>query len=442
MRIAHFSDLHYATRTLGEVDRCFGHAIGQAITADVDAAIISGDATDHALELHAPAVDALACRLRELAEHCPVLLLQGTYSHEPPGTLEVFRLLSTRHPIHVARRITQVALTAEGRWLSSGDWRFDPIPNNARAVFSCLPAVNKAEVAAAVGATGAAEAVGEAIGALLGGWGVVNQRARAAGVPTIGVAHGTVSGCVTEHGVPMAGLDHEFTTTLLFRAEASAFMLGHIHKHQWWRDGSRLAAYAGSIGRLHYGEEGDKGFIIWTVDADGARLEFLATPARRMVHLDFGGVPDLAVIQTAAAGAQGAFVRVRWNVAEEERETIDRAAILTALTGAADVKLEARVIPVLRSRAAGISQAPSLEQKLRRWAEATGVDAAGLAARLGELANSEVDEIVRRVANDDGGRCPNCPEPSAQHDPPCEATAAPASVSPKVPVAQEVMNDS
>ena len=98
MRIAHFSDLHYATRTLAEVDRCFGHAIERAIAADMDAAVISGDATDHALELHAPAVEALARRLRELAEHCPVLLLQGTYSHEPPGTLELFRLRGRQAP--------------------------------------------------------------------------------------------------------------------------------------------------------------------------------------------------------------------------------------------------------------------------------------------------------------------------------------------------------
>jgi exonuclease SbcD len=64
MLIAQFSDLHYATNTLREVDRCFGHAIGRAIEADVDAAVISGDATDHALELHAPAVEALACRVQ------------------------------------------------------------------------------------------------------------------------------------------------------------------------------------------------------------------------------------------------------------------------------------------------------------------------------------------------------------------------------------------
>ena len=189
-------------------------------------------------------------------------------------------------------------------------------------------------------------------------------------------------------------------------------------------------AYPGSIGRLHYGEEGDKGFILWTVDADGASLEFVATPARRMVHLDFGGPPDLAAIQAAAASAQGAFVRVRWNVAEEERESVDRAAIVAALAGAAEVKLEARVIPVLRSRAEGISQAQSLEQKLRRWAEATGVEAEGLAARLRELESSEVEEIVRRVSSDDRDRLAAESQPSPQHDPHDEAIAAPAIVPP------------
>src|SRR5450631_2899170 len=436
MRIAQFSDLHYATRTLAEVDRCFSHAIGQAIAAGVDAAVISGDATDHALELHAPAVEALARRLHELAEHCPVLLLQGTWSHEPPGTLELFRIIGTRHPMHVASRIAQVVLTADGRWVSSSDWRFDEIPNNARALFSCLPSVNKAEVAAVVGATRAAEAVGEAITALLAGWGVVNRRARAAGIPTVGVAHGTVSGCVTEHGVPMAGLDHEFTTTALFSAEASAFLLGHIHKHQLWRDGNRLVAYPGSIGRLHYGEEGDKGFILWSVDAAGAALEFVPTPARRMVHLDFGGPPDLAAIEAVAASAQGAFVRVRWNVPEEERESVDRAAIVAALAGAAEVKLEARVIPVLRSRAEGIGQAQSLEQKLSRWAEATGVEVVGLVVRLRELESSEVEEIVRRVSSDNRGLLAEETEPSPHYDPHHEAIAAPAIVPPPMPVAR------
>src|SRR5436190_16001368 len=183
MFIAQFSDLHYATSTLTEVDRCFGYAIEKAIAAGVDMAVISGDATDHALDLHAPAVEALARRVRQLAEHCPVLMLQGTYSHEPPGTLNVFRLIGGKYPVYVADSIRQVALVDGGEWIESSHWRFDGFPEQARAIFSCLPAVNKAAVAAAVGAVGAAEAVGQAIADLLLGWGEVNSRARAAGDP-------------------------------------------------------------------------------------------------------------------------------------------------------------------------------------------------------------------------------------------------------------------
>ena len=406
VRIAHFSDLHYATKTLTEVDRCFGYAAEQAIALRVDAAVISGDATDHQLDLHAPAVDALARRVCQLAEHCPVLMLQGTYSHEPPGTLNVFRLLGAEHPVCVAEAIQQVALTADGTWVASSGWRFNALPQRARALFSCLPSVNKAEVAAAVGAEAAAQAVGAAIADLLSGWGEANRHARAAGIATVGVSHGTVCGCVTEQGVPMAGLDHEFTTGALFDAQASAFLLGHIHKHQAWREGERLIAYAGSIGRLHYGEEDEKGFIVWRVGAHGARYDFVPTPARRMLHLDFDGKPDLEALKAAAPEAKGAFVRVRWMVAEEEQGGVDRAAIEAALQGAAEVKLEGRVVPVVRSRAQGISQAHTLSNKVRRWAEATGVEADGILERLARMEAADIDEIVQGIAAGQGAQDP------------------------------------
>lgn len=416
MRIAHFSDLHYATGTLAEVDRCFGYAIERAAAVGVDAAVISGDLTDHALELHAPAVQTLAHRVQQLAAHCPVLLLQGTYSHEPPGTLGVLGLLATQHAVYVAQRIEQVALTREGRWQPSSGWRFDAVPEQATLIVSCLPAANKAQVAAAIGAVQAGEGVGEAVAALLGAWGTVNRQVRMAGLPTVGVSHGTVLGCVTEHGVPMAGLDHEFTTSTLFSAEASAFMLGHIHKHQVWRDRARVAAYAGSIGRLHYGEEGEKGFLLWAVDEQGANLEFVPTPARRMVHLDFDDKPDLGTIKAAAATARGAFVRVRWRVAEEEHATVDRHAIVAALAGAAEVKLEGRVVPVVRSRAAGITRSDSLVDKVRRWADTTGVDAEGLLARLESMNTTDVEQIVAEIAAGagrvDGGTHPASDESS------------------------------
>lgn len=117
-----------------------------------------------------------------------------------------------------------------------------------------MPTANKAAVAAVVGAADAAHAVGEHLADLLRGYAPIHRAVRAQGLPTIGVSHGTVSGCISEHGVPKADFDHEFTTGALFRAEAQAFMLGHIHRHQTWvahsAAGQQCIAYPGSIGCL------------------------------------------------------------------------------------------------------------------------------------------------------------------------------------------------
>lgn len=399
IRAAHCSDLHFSGRNLDESSRCFAFAVDQAIARGVDVAVISGDATDHALGLHSPAVERLAREVRRLADHCPVLMLQGTFSHEPPGTLAIFPLLGGRHPVHVADRIGQVALTADGRWLASEGWRFGAVPACARAVLTCIPTVNKAAVAATVGAADAGEVVGRELAALLAGYGAINAAARAALVPTIGVGHGTVSGCITEHGVPMAGFDHEFTTTSLFSAGAQAFMLGHVHKHQAWNDGGRVVAYAGSIGRFHHGEIGAKGFLLWEVDAGAARFELVETPARRTVDLVFDGVPDVEQVRRAARDLDiaGAWVRVRWQVGEEDRASVDREAIQRALGAAADVQLEGRVVPVVRSRAAGISRAASLREKVRLWARVTGSAEAPLLERLEALAHREPSRIANAI---------------------------------------------
>jgi len=407
LRIAHFSDLHYGPRTLTEADRCFAAAIDQAIAAQVQVAVLSGDATDHALDLHAPAAVALAAQVRRLADHCPVLMLQGTFSHEPPGTLSVFRLLGGRYPVHVADRIGQVALCADGTWTASpaACWRLPGLPQDTIALFSCVPTVNKAAVAAAVGAAEAATAVGEQVQALLRGFSPGHRQARARGVPSIGVAHGTVFGAVSEHGVPMAGFDHEFTSGGLFDAQAQAFLLGHIHRHQAWRQegagGCQAIAYAGSIGRFHYGEEGDKGWLLWEVDAEGADFALRPTPARRTLDLCFEGKPDLETIRRAMAEREvaGAFVRVRWNVADEERHDIDRAAIAQLLGdgGAAECRLEGRIVPVLRTRAAGIAGLTGLPEKIRAWAAVTEVRPEPLLACLSALESQSPEELVRAL---------------------------------------------
>jgi exonuclease SbcD len=403
IRIAHFSDLHYGGKTLAEADRCFGAAIDRAMALQVHAAVVSGDATDHALDLHAPAVTRLAGQIRRLADHCPVLMLQGTFSHEPPGTLSMLRLLGGRFTVHVADRIQQVALSAAQRWVGSPSWRFDEPPVGALALFSCVPSTNKAVIAAALGATEAACALGEQVSELLRGFAAGNDRARSEGIPSIGVSHGTVFGCVSEHGVPMAGFDHEFTTGALFAARAQAFLLGHIHRHQGWNQegaaGLQAIAYAGSIGRFHFGEEGEKGFLLWEVDVDGASYRLEPTPARRTIDITFEGRPDVAQMRelVASQDLRGASVRVRWVVAEEDRASVDRAAIESALADAAEVKLEGRIVPVQRTRAAGLSRMTSLAEKVSTWCRVAEVSAAPMLDCLHALEAESPETIAQRL---------------------------------------------
>jgi len=403
MRIAHFSDLHYGAATLDEADRCFAAAIDRAIAEGAEVAVLSGDATDHGLDLHEPATLRLFAQVRRLADHCPVLMLQGTFSHEPPGTLSVFRLLGARHPVHVAERIEQVALTEEGRWLASDGWRFAAVPAGVRLLVSCVPTINKAVVAATVGAAEAGAAVGEHLALLLAGFAPGHRVARRQGVPAALVSHGTVFGSMTEHGVPMAGADHEFTAGVLFATEAQAILLGHIHRHQRWDQeggaGRQCIAYAGSIGRFHYGEEGDKGFLLWEVTSDTADCVLLPTPARRTVDIVFEGRPDLEVLREAIErhGVEGAHVRVRWTVADEDRHAVDRAAIGRLLAGAAQTKLEGRIVPVVRARAPGISLLDSLAAKVRCWAELTGVEPACVLACLAALNEAGPAEIAEQL---------------------------------------------
>jgi exonuclease SbcD len=266
-------------------------------------------------------------------------------------------------------------------------------------IFTCVPTVNKAIVAASVGAADAGVALGQELAALLAGYGAINGAARQALVPTVGVSHGTVTGCITEHGVPMAGFDHEFTSGALFAAQAQAFMLGHIHRHQHWEQDGRIVAYPGSIGRFHHGELGDKGFVMWEVCAGGTQFELVPTPARRTVDLFFEGKPDLERIEAVMeeGDLQGAWVRVRWTVAIEERHEVDREAIKRALAGVADVQLEGRIVPIVRSRAEGISRCTSLSAKVRAWAAVTAAKAEPLLADLERLSHQSPEQIAAEV---------------------------------------------
>ena len=160
-----------------------------------------------------------------------------------------------------------------------------------------------------------------------------------------------------------------------------------------------MIAYAGSIGRLHYGEQGDKGFLIWEVEAGFVRFELIATPAKRTVEISFDGMPSLEELQQIARtnDVTGAFVRVRWTMPEEDRHEVDRSAIQGIFGAAAEVKLEGRVVPVVRTRAAGISQEVSIAAKIAVWARLTEARAEPLLACLEALQTRAPEAIAANI---------------------------------------------
>ncbi|MBN3760975.1 metallophosphatase family protein [Burkholderia sp. Ac-20365] len=414
VRIAHLSDLHYAPTTIAEVGPCMESAVSDAIAANVDVAIITGDSTDRPLGAHVPAFQDFVRQVQRLANHCPVLLLQGTFSHEPLGMLHLFSFVSARFGIEVVDRIGQIALI-DKRWKwvqSAGECR------GADLVVSAVPTVNRADLIASVGAEHVAQAMGDVLAGLMAGvFAPINRELRAMGIPTVLIGHGTVSGARTETGVPMDGLDHEFTTGGLYAALCSAVMLGHIHQHQSWSrefEGvSQLIAYAGSIGRNHWGETGKRGFLIWEVLARSASFDFVETPACRMVDFTFEGAPDLDYLRTNASDLSGAFVRVTYEIDEEFASTVDRKAIREILRMAQEVHIDGRVIPAIRRRAPGISRLASLALKAARWCEATGneAEASMIVPRLEMLQTSDPQTIATSILkglqhekNDQGNR--------------------------------------
>jgi len=150
---------------------------------------------------------------------------------------------------------------------------------------------------------------------------------------------------------------------------------------------------------LHYGEEGDKGFLIWEVEAGFVRFELIATPAKRTVEISFDGMPKLDELQQIARtnDVTGAFVRVRWTMPEEDRHEVDRSAIQDIFGAAAEVKLEGRVIPVVRTRASGISQEASIAAKIAVWARLTEARAEPLLACLEALQTRAPEAIAANI---------------------------------------------
>lgn len=144
-----------------------------------------------------------------------------------------------------------------------------------------------------------------------------------------------------------------------------AVLAGHFHRHQVLSR-APLVAYAGSPHRVSFGEEGDpKGYLVVDtsmreVDDGGVSMEFIETPARRFVTVDYAGeMPDHGLLD-------GAIVRA---INVPSGHPSDDVVKALELAGAWDVTEVRRLPAAAPETTAGMSESLTAEEALAAWFE-------------------------------------------------------------------------
>lgn len=394
MKIIHTADLHFTNKPqlLADITKCADFLISVADQDKPDVIVIAGDLYDEGVQLGSPASLEAIDFIYQCGMIAPVLVIRGTTSHDAEGSIEPLNKLRTTYPVYATDQIEQICL-----YRGADNPYFDIPRDNTLplAVFSCLPSVNKANVMSCCAGSSITDTGRETIDLVrdvLQSWGIINDQARGAGIPTILVGHGTITGSQLSTGQTMAGRDLEYTTGDLRLARCDLNVLGHIHKAQFWGN----VFYSGSLTRLNYGESENKGFYLHEIAGDGSpvRSRFIETPARSMRTKRPEGLPTL---ETVADVQDGELVRIVYEIAEEDVGKVDEQAIIAAALarGAIDVKIEKTVVPKVRVRAEGISREHTLLSKLQTWGDTTGREiTVGLAEKLALIEEAEVETVV------------------------------------------------
>jgi len=392
--LLHVADLHHGNDEdlLKDTTKCAEFVVAQAKVRKPDLIAIAGDIWDRAVILGSPATIAAIRFVRHMGSIAPVVIASGTLTHDAPGSTRIFGELRTVYPVYATDVPGQIALIGEGLIPCVPDVDQDTL-KDCRAIVSVLPTVTKAGILAGkdLSINEGNREVAELVRDLLQAWGMLNERANRLSIPTVLVGHCNVTGAALSTGQKLIGREIEIGVADLRLARARLVCLGHIHKAQ--QLGSDVF-YSGSITRQDHAETEDKGFFVHSLDGERLDSEFVRTPARKMVTLESDGLPDASLLDTVG---EGDYVRIKYTVNEEDRHQVDDAALVRVAMekGAFDVKIDKDTIPLVTSRAEGISRLHSLPEKFAKWADLNGVAVTEeLLSKLGMLQEQDLKTIL------------------------------------------------
>lgn len=393
VRIAHYSDAHVSIKTKDEALKSLAFIFDECQRREVQAIINSGDTFDGMITLGdaGPLNELLDLFFAKVQR--PHYIVEGTKSHDTPGSVDIFeRLRGFGKVVHVYRLPASypLAMTGCGSPLLIPEihpaWNLDPGDGIPCGHFSFLPAPTKSFLAHDL--QGSPEDINQLmqqkLRAILADFGA---KAADSPKPHILVSHITVAGSETSTGQVMLGGDIQVSVADLALANADYIALGHIHKAQ--KLGSNIY-YAGSPYHQNFGELEPKGFNIVTFD-DAGRLqdvEFIKTPSRPRQVIDAAIIDGkLKLSETPMAGAE---VRVRIYGASHEFNEDLAAQAEAQCSGCNSLKVE--TIPTLenRVRAAELGNCTTLRGKLLEYGKVKQID-------ICESALAKADELEETV---------------------------------------------
>ena len=378
MKLLHASDIHAckeheaeALKSLDEIEQYQGKN-------PVDLTVFAGDFWDATMQnTDQSGFDRFLGRLTSISSHSPVVMVEGTPSHDVDGSLDVIKRLQSMKGITVLEPrkpyfLAEHAIEGDTRITDSlGDY------DNAKLLILGIPEPRKKYLLAqgTAGKDATDEEVRNKMHLLC--FQLAAIRAQYKDLPCLVVYHGDVAGTTLQNDETVErGTGIAITIDDLADIGADYYALGHIHKPQ--QVGTLPAYYAGSVYAKNFGESHKPGFNVVDIFSDlyggfntqTGRVDF-SHPQNLKVKIGF------KLKDTDFHDVSGRRVWVEISCTKEEKAFIDTDAMLARLIQAGAVP-GSRVTVVTESietvRAADIAgESITPTRKLEIWGEQSKV---------------------------------------------------------------------
>lgn len=362
IKMAQFGDLHASEKTKEESLKALKFIFEICKERRVDMILNCGDTWDGAITLgdKGPVYEIV-----DVLSNTPtyIFMIEGTKSHDIPGSIDILARIRNDKRIEIHRTPYSYMLTIP--------WEPDAKPIGH---ISFLPALTKSYLAKDLTASPEEmnQMIQDKLRAILADFGA---KAADSPKPHILMGHFTVAGSETSTGQVLMGGEIILSPADIALAKADYVAMGHIHKAQKIEPN---IYYAGSPYHLNFGELEEKGFNIVTFDDKGnlSDVEFVRTPSRARQSIAAHFNPDIQCWDLSEKPHPGADVRIRLyapihEFSDEMASQVEAAALEA---GVHSIKIEKIPTPENRVRAAELSSAKSLREKLLEYGKIKAID--------------------------------------------------------------------